>query len=458
MPKASSVKSTSSSVSLPDISSLLRESWSNFTATVWSFIAVGLIEIVIFILGAVVLVLVGFLAAGLLGLNAQALSQSISGGQGLSVLQGATLGIIVLIVLCILGFFYLSASFTAALILVIGGNQEKNKIGKAISSGFSRAIPTIGTMLITYFLLTGSFFLFIIPVLIFYVLLGFSTLETILSHNSPLVSIRNSVSMGRQHFWELLGRFLLLVLPYMFFRLLLSSAITQTSGGTKFFLELINFVISIGFSAFSLSYMVTLYKQTKAATKKQVSSRWVWIVAVLGWALFTFLIVAVGQTALDSIQKLQQAKTGQTALTEVQLGTSIEKSNTFAVASEIFSRINFARTEQKLKPFILDDRLCAYAQRRLGQLKDFGGYDDRKGFIEDIANREIDQAYFSKFKTMNEVLYSLKGDKIYPKNVMETWLTAESSPDYKNKVVLSPAFTHACVRSNDQFVVMIAAH
>ena len=117
---------------------------------------------------------------------------------------------------------------------------------------------------------------------------------------------------------------------------------------------------------------------------------------------------------------------------------------------EVFNRLNEVRQAAKLKPFVVDQKLCAYSQRRLSQINEFGKYDDSKGFYEDMADPQIARSYFTGYNHIGENIFNLE-PTTSAIDIATTWSQA------KDSAILNKIYTHACVRSLNGFVVLISA-
>ena len=117
---------------------------------------------------------------------------------------------------------------------------------------------------------------------------------------------------------------------------------------------------------------------------------------------------------------------------------------------EVFDRLNEVRTVAKLKPFLVDQKLCAYSQRRLSQINDFGKYDDSKGFYEDMADAQTSRTYFTGYNHVGENIFNLE-PTTSAIDIATTWSQA------KDSAILNKIYTHACVRSLNGFMVLISA-
>lgn len=120
----------------------------------------------------------------------------------------------------------------------------------------------------------------------------------------------------------------------------------------------------------------------------------------------------------------------------------------------LFVKINQARTEQSISRLENDQQLCAYATRRIQQMEEFGGFDDLAGFIEDGGDQKIWQSFFKGYSSVNNFhypIYSSVDEKDIDRIVSDWSEKANEDSD----TVLNSTYTHGCVRSNEDRIVLI---
>ncbi len=165
--------------------------------------------------------------------------------------------------------------------------------------------------------------------------------------------------------------------------------------------------------------------------------------------LILSLLFALGIAAAILAPKL--VKNPQLTETFKQALPTATVVDTAVFEDEVFQKVNEQRLANNLKPVALDNHLCAYGQRRLEQLKAFGKYDDGKGFYEDMANKEINDAYFSDYGTVAELPYNLS--PITQSNeLINTWRLG------KNNILSDQKANNACVRSNGEILILISGN
>ncbi len=121
------------------------------------------------------------------------------------------------------------------------------------------------------------------------------------------------------------------------------------------------------------------------------------------------------------------------------------------LSDQVFNLVNQKRVQNNLKELTFDNKLCAYAQRRLSNFKDNQNkYDDARGLYEDLANAEMSRAYFSAYRSAGESPYILSSSST-SSDVVAVFTNST------NSIVSNPSITHACVRNDDNFLIMVNA-
>ncbi|HOZ80755.1 MAG TPA: RDD family protein [Candidatus Woesebacteria bacterium] len=167
----------------------------------------------------------------------------------------------------------------------------------------------------------------------------------------------------------------------------------------------------------------------------------IYILMGLVCLLITGLFVVIILAAIFSVQN----KDLKSKL-DNRPSTTIQTSN---ISDDTFSLINEKRAELKLNQLELENRFCAYAQRRLQQLNSFGKYDDGKGFFEDTADSAMTQSYFKGYSAINENVYNLSSTST-AKNIVDHWTSTA-----KSNLTLPKNYA-GCVRANQNFVIFIS--
>lgn len=436
---------------LPSISQLLYDSWDTFKKSVLHLIVFYLIilaiSVVIIIAALAIIVGLGFRPSFLI---------SFTGGQTdfnqlfTSLLAGI---LVILIPIFVIAFIIIGSIAQSGVILILDQSGKSISYSQILRKGSSLVLPLIGIGFLTSFIVLGGFFVFIIPAILFGFFFIFSTYEVILGDTNGTEALKRSYHIVSKMFFEVLGRFLLLVgiyiLYWIFFTILTMLSLLagdKVSSILYLIVTIANYIVSFGLSFFTASYIITLYKQAKTAVSpsEKVSIKWVWIVSIIGWVIAVFLLIASASFISNYVSsgafKKALDKSKQTAIDQ-NLSAN-------AVADEAFLKVNEYRQNNNLQVLEEDLKLCAYAQRRLEQLAKFGKWDDYKGFYEDTANNEIRNAYFNNYSDVNEAGYNVYSSTSSDK-VINWWIKQENSLIKKSK------YTHGCIRADESNLVFI---
>lgn len=175
-------------------------------------------------------------------------------------------------------------------------------------------------------------------------------------------------------------------------------------------------------------------------------------VIVIGSMLFCFLIIvglfAAGVFLYKGIKNNPQALNNTVSQIPSQ---TLSESEINTLADETFNTVNGNRVKKGLPALTLNQKLCAYAQKRLEELDNFGKLDDYKGFIEDMRNPDIIAAYFNVKGTANNLMYVYKLP-ITGSKIADFWTN-----DVTNSAVNDGIYTQGCVRANTRFVTLVVS-
>lgn len=443
----SSEDTNTSTASFPSVGELFRESWETFKKSLLSlfiFNIIGLVGIL-----AIVAVIVGI--AIFSGLGA-----AFTAGQSNAALTGgivliAAIAIFVAIVACIV----LGLILQVGQILIIN-TQGKIGIGEAIRKGLSLALPVFLVSLLVSIIVFGGFFVFILPGFLFALFFAFAIFDVVIEDSRWTNALRASMSLVTHNFGDVFGRFLLLVViqigAYFLFSFFpnIISQFNEIAGGI---LYLIGVIPNILLGWFCMVYMLVLYKQAKAVKGTgQSGLLWVGIVAGIGWILALIWIIVFGALLAALISSspegmLEKAKNTGARKT---YGALTQQDASY-LASDVFKELNAYRKQKGLTQFTADSRLCAYAQRRVGQLTE-GQYDDGKGFYEDNANQSIVNAYFTDYVNNGETYYPISSG-VTAEDIVTAWVGDGSN----KRTVNVPGYDSGCVRASTTALILETA-
>lgn len=273
---------------LPAIAQLLSDSFalfkksflSLFIFTVISWVAIVLLVFVVFA-GLIPVGIFGFLQA-----NSHTALSTVSAVQPMTIIVGS-----LLFFLLIVGIILISSVMEVAFIVILDGKEDGFAFGTILKKSIRLIIPAGIVLLCVSFIATGGFFLFVLPGMVFSILLSFGIYEVIVEGKRGNDALRRSIGIVFAHFWGIVVRIICLwvitgVVMYgipMFFAYAFPK-LQETIGG-------ISYLINIFFAWYTLSYSITLYKQAKVTVPAQKlgSVKWFYLIAVVGW-IFSIVI------------------------------------------------------------------------------------------------------------------------------------------------------------------------
>lgn len=325
---------TASHTNFPSIGTLFKDSWNMFKGALLNLIVLNVIYIVIS-----VLILVGA-AALLLPLGGLTVFQAIQ-NQTFKPEMLIPLFISSGIILVFLAIFFtiLGLAVSAAQIFIAGNYKEKHSLGLHIKKSFPKIFPLFVVGIITGFITTGGFLLFVIPGIIFTMFFMFAGYEVVLNNQGILGSINRSIKLVSHNFGEIFVRILLLIGFYSVYEgidFFISFSLGLLSSNYEF-ISIISLVWSI-FSLFVsffiwiyiLCYSLTLYRQSAAGLESEKGSGkgllWMFISSIVGWFVGLLLIVTIG-AFLWSMINSQQAKITKSPNNTLTKDSHLEKNN-----------------------------------------------------------------------------------------------------------------------------------
>jgi hypothetical protein len=433
---------------LPSIENLFSESWALLKKSFKQMLILGLLSIGCFFL---LLLLFGvlFLVMGFLGIGVA--SAHIS---ALALLAGL---IMIVAVILFIVFMIIISSVSQIGTLVILNEPDTYSIGQIVKKSLHYILPLIGVGLLSFVLVFPLFILFIVPGMIVSFLFAFATYELVLNNRGILGAIKRSIYVVKSHFWSILARALILA----GISILVSIASSISNIWLKGFGSLLFFPVTIFLGFYGTAYRMVLYKHAEAATvdkEKESSLRWLLIVWLISLIFVGLIIVGIAsvvtspsfQYALQNFAKQNSTKTS-THLAPVMPITQEEAD---VLAEGVFIKVNDYRVSKDLPVFAEDQKLCAFAQKRLLDLATLGRYDDEKGFYEDVANPNTVRAYFTGYDSVNEIAYLSLDASITPESVVTAW---EPAKEGKRTILINPTAHDGCVRADTKNMYLIIA-
>lgn len=266
--------------SLPPIADLLSQSFETCKKNLYDFFILSLIALAVYAVIGIISVGVVF-ASGIGGAIIKSGIQEVIKVPGVIMILGWLL-LVVVIFAIIFGF-----ALQTAYILIAAGEKKGSYID-LLKKGVFLIPSLLWVSLLSLFLIWGSIFVFILPVILIGFLLTFTIYEIVLSGNRGIYAIQRSSYIVSQNFFPIVGRILFLTIVGFLAGAVISGI--QEFVSNSFFavvMVIISVVFNVLWSWFGIVYSVTLYQQAKAVVDPHKTSGllWMWIVAGVGWVI-----------------------------------------------------------------------------------------------------------------------------------------------------------------------------
>lgn len=174
-----------------------------------------------------------------------------------------------------------------------------------------------------------------------------------------------------------------------------------------------------------------------------------WLAILL---IIIYFIVIVAIAAVGFVAGITDAKTvGQKNLQQLnQLAPQLTQDYLNRTLNETHAAVDTYRKSKGLSEIELDNRLCAYAQRRLSQLSQLKDteYDSARGFYEDSANPDIARAYFSEYLNWGELFYPMVSS-LKSQTVIDAWSKSSNSNLDKSE------YASGCIQADTKSLIFI---
>lgn len=286
LPLASSAVS-----SLPPMNVLFRDSLKllkkNFLSllvlTIIGGVGFGLL-VVIFLAGLIPIGIFSFLQA-----NSHTALSTVSAIQPITIILATFL-----IFFLIVGFFIVGDCLQVAFILVLNGKEDMFEFGSILKKSIRLIIPAGIILLLISFIVTGGFFLFVVPGIVFSLLLSFALYEVVIEQKRGNAALRASVYIVSSYFWPIVVRLVFLWILMFLIMSLLPVVLTQLFPKQQLIVSSVFQILNGVVSWYALAYSLTLYKQAKALGQpKTVNIRWLYVTAILGWIAAVALAIGI---------------------------------------------------------------------------------------------------------------------------------------------------------------------
>ncbi len=444
----SEIKTTTST--LPKVSELFKESFETFKSSIFHLFVISLINWFSFIILLIISLIALFLVLGTKILTSLLAHHFNLSNFGSLLTPGYIWFFIIFIIFLVFVSILLTSLFSGALMFVID-SQGKMPIGQSLSKGKSKMFSLFLVNLMTTFLVIGGIsyiWLLCIPGILISLFLQFAQYETVIGTRSGIHSLKRSAFIVKNHFFEIFGRVFLIGIIIFCINIVFSIAF-NTYGSTNIGVNMSVFgmqaivrpIFQLVAGWFTIVYLLTLYKQAVNTVDEhgEVSTLWMWIVSIIGWILMviTIVIIAIGISTLIKSNVLKNMHSQQAVEQSPQV-----------IAKNVLDKANLYRQNQNLTLLQVDPILCNYAQRRLLQINQNGGFDSHEGFSSDLQNASVSKVYFSNYQSVNE-LY-------------DTTSASENAGTFVDSIVktpknniANPIYTNACVQADKNYLVFI---
>ncbi len=283
-------KTAHKSTSFPSLNTLFADSWEMFKGSMLNLLIITIISIVIY----VVIFIVGLLLA--LPLGAYSIFSAIQSQQLTPAFFSSLGGLGIIVGIAMIASVIVSFAIQAASILVVANYKHKPNAGQMVKKGFSFVVPLFLASVVTGFIISGGYFLFIIPGILFQVALYFVTYEIVLNNKGVLAACRRSMGIVFANFWSVFGRFLLLtaiILGISFVPSMIVGASESDALSTIW--SFVSSILSVLISWWSISYAITLYRQAEKAAPATKTGKLLWptLTALVGWIIGVIMIASV---------------------------------------------------------------------------------------------------------------------------------------------------------------------
>jgi hypothetical protein len=275
--------------SLPPIKTLFSESWERLKGSVTHLIVIYIISLLLFF----ALFIIGLLITVPLG--AFSLFSTIQ-NNGLTPAFFSSIGILGIVVLILLvAAVVIGTMIQAALIIIVANYRDKPSYKTVLKQGLGFVWPLILAGILSGFIVSGGYFLFVIPGIAFGLFFMFVNMEIVLNKQDVIPALRRSMGIVLSNFWGILGRvliFFIIAIPISMVPQILASG-TKNAGVAGLF-EIISAVINVMVGWYGISYSITLYKQ---ASKSYIGSgsklMWPVITSIVGWIAGIIFIASI---------------------------------------------------------------------------------------------------------------------------------------------------------------------
>lgn len=305
--------STNLDSSFPSVNSLFKETWQTFTQSILPLFILNILGTVIY-LGLAVIAFLIFIFSGAGSFLFKGGFQEVANNlQNIPSSAIVTLSIIAAIFG--LMFLIIASAIQTASILILD-NKGKLSAGSAFKKSLGFVVPLFLVNILILALFLGAFFAFILPAILFSLLLIFVQFEVILNNQRLFGAIKRSVLLVSRNFGAILIRLIIIVLLYIVIMIIIPNLLDKIGPEVQIYVSIISFLLNSLVGWYMLAYYVVLYKQARVGIEQEKGKGilWMWIVALIGWlmALGIFFVSykAISSGALNELFKSASSSSG----------------------------------------------------------------------------------------------------------------------------------------------------
>ncbi len=286
---------------LPPIKSLFTESYQLLRRTIAPFLVFNIIVFVVTVV-AVIMMFAGLFMLGFGALISGALTDNLP-TFGASALLTITFFVVLIAILS-------SIAQIGSTIILYEGKTDAKPVD-TIKRSAKYILPLIGAGIISFFIVIGGMFLFIVPGIIFSVLLTLSYYAVVAENKGPVAALKRSFYLTTANFSAFFLRVLALWGFLFLTNFVLGMILTGLAEASQAFeamviANIVHTVIQVLSSWFALAYTITLFKHLKniyGEGEKSISI--ISIISAIGWILGIIFIFLLGTVLMTFIQEYQ---------------------------------------------------------------------------------------------------------------------------------------------------------
>lgn len=305
---------------LSSLNVLFTDAWGMFKGSALNLFILSVITIVIyvavFVVGLIFSIPLGAISI-LSAINSKQLTPAF-----FSSLGGLGVVLLILLVVCMI----ISLAIQAATILIVANYKSSPSVPETIKKSFKFVLPLFLASLLMGFIVTGGYFLFIVPGILFQVFLYFTLYEIVLNKKGVIAAFRRSMGIVLANFWGVFGRIALWIVIVLAVSILPQIVVSSSkSSELGSIWSLVSFFINVFMSWYGISYAITLYRQAEKAAPENKTGKLLWpvIAAAVGWVVGILTVIgiayAITTIVLPQIQKMSQTQNNLKKIQKMQL-------------------------------------------------------------------------------------------------------------------------------------------